>query len=106
MGNCHISDDLKEASLHMKARAYLTKEILAITAISRSTFQQVQQRKRLTSSIAKAQAICQGRPRTLDHQDIQYLLTLARHKPTLFLDEYTDHLADGHFLTVSMSTIH
>ena len=106
MGNRRISDDLKEASLRMKARAYPTKEILAITAISRSTFQQVQQRKRLTGSVAKAQAIGRGRPCTLVHRDIQYLLTLARHKPTLFLDEYADRLADGRFLTVSMSTIH
>jgi len=50
--------------------------------------------------------VWQLRPRTLVHRDIQYLLTLARHKPTLFLDEYADRLADGRFLTVSMSTIH
>jgi len=37
MGNRKISDDLKEASLHMKARLYSDEEVLAIVGFSRST---------------------------------------------------------------------
>jgi hypothetical protein len=37
MGNHKISDDLKEASLHMKARLCSDKEVLAIAGFLRST---------------------------------------------------------------------
>jgi len=37
MGNCKISNDLKEASLYMKARLYSDEEVLAIVGFSRST---------------------------------------------------------------------
>ena len=38
--------------------------------------------------------------------DTQYLVHLAHHKPTLFLDEYRSCLEQYHLLTVSMATIH
>lgn len=38
--------------------------------------------------------------------DVQYLLRLAHHKPTLFLDEYQQRLKTYHLLSLSMATIH
>ena len=57
-------------------------------------------------NVTKAQAISWGRPQKLAHPDCQYLLSLAHHKPTLFLNEYACWLQDGQFLTMSLETIH
>jgi transposase len=106
MVNRKISDDLKEVALRMKNRAYTTKEVLKIVDFSRSTLQRAKRRKLLTGSAAKAQAIGRGRPPKLLHCDCQYLLALAHHKSTLFLDEYAQCLEDGHYIAVSLATIH
>ena len=39
-------------------------------------------------------------------QDCDYLLRLAWHKPTLFLDEYSKSLEQFRSLSVSLATIH
>jgi len=57
-------------------------------------------------SVAKAQAIGHGHPRSLFRCDCDYLLSLARYKPTLFLDEYSWRLAQFCAISVSMTTIH
>jgi transposase len=90
MGNHKISDDLKEASLRMKL--YPDEEVLAIVGFSRSTLKRAAHRKALTGSVAKKG---RGRPRILALSDCQYLLKLARFKPTLFLDEYARRLEDA-----------
>ena len=106
MGNRKISDDLKEASLRMKARLYSDEEVLAIVGFSRSTLKRAARRKALTGSVAKKQAIGRGRPHILALSDCQYLLKLARFKPTMFLDEYARRLEEGRFLDASLATIH
>jgi transposase len=106
MGNRKISDDLKEASLRMKARLYSDEEVLAIVGFSRSTLKRAARRKALTGSVARKQAIGRGRPRILALSDCQYLLKLARFKPTMFLDEYARRLEEGRFLDALLATIH
>ncbi|KAH7918731.1 hypothetical protein BV22DRAFT_989379, partial [Leucogyrophana mollusca] len=101
-----ISDDLKEAALRMADRGYRSREITNITRISKSTLDRTRRRKHITGSVAKAQAIGRGRTRTLAHHDCQYLIRLARHNPTLFLDEYVRRLEDGRFLGASLATVH
>ncbi|KAG1906132.1 uncharacterized protein F5891DRAFT_942093 [Suillus fuscotomentosus] len=88
MGNRQISDNLKDAALCMVNKGYATPEILSITQISKSTIYCTQCCKRATGSVAKIQAIGRGRPRAFTQHDIQFLIWLARHNPTLFLDEY------------------
>ncbi|KAG1846152.1 hypothetical protein C8R48DRAFT_569848, partial [Suillus tomentosus] len=106
MGNRRISDDLKDAALRMVNKGYATPEILSITQISKSTIYRTQRRKRATGGVAKIQAIGRGRPRAFTQHDVQFLIRLARHNPTLFLDEYQTRLRDGRFLLASLSTIH
>ncbi|KAJ7814860.1 hypothetical protein B0H13DRAFT_1664370 [Mycena leptocephala] len=107
MPNRRISDDLKEAMLRMEDRGRdTTNEILKIAQFSRSTLIRMRKRKHLTGSVAKAQAIGRGRPRTLLQADADYLVRLARHNPTLFLDEYRDRLERYRHLPTSLSTIH
>ncbi len=106
MGNRRISDDLKEAALRLKARGDSDSEITRITGFSRRTLYRIQLRKRQTGSVTKALAIGRGRRRSLAQADANYLLGLARHKPTMFLDEYRQRLEKYRILRISMATIH
>ncbi|KZP32085.1 hypothetical protein FIBSPDRAFT_723430 [Athelia psychrophila] len=106
MGNQKISNDLKDAALRMEDRGYTTEEILDIAGFSKSTLSRTRRTKRLTGSVAKAPAIGRGRPRVVQMMDIKYLINLARHNPTLFLDEYARRISDAQLLDISLSTIH
>ncbi|KAJ7146670.1 hypothetical protein C8R44DRAFT_579655, partial [Mycena epipterygia] len=107
MPNRAISDDLKDAMLHLEERGRnTTSEILKIAQFSRSTLIRTRKRKHLTGSVAKAQAIGRGRPRTLVEADADYLVRLARHNPTHFLDEYKERLVRYRHLPTSLATIH
>ena len=81
-------------------------EIAKIFDISVSTLYRALRHKRLTRSVANKQPIGWGRPRSLLNSDCQYLVRLARHKPTLFLDKYTHRLEEYRFLPVSLATMH
>lgn len=107
MVNRRISDDLKMAALRLKARGRDSiEEILQIVGFSRRTFERARRRYHHTGTVTKAEAIGRGRPRKALHADIQYLLRLAHHKPTLFLDEYQNRLKEHRLLCLSMATIH
>jgi transposase len=107
MGNRRISDDAKSIALRLKARGRDTNsEIAQLCNFSTRTLYRAMQRKNITGSVSKAQAIGRGRPRRVLFKDCQYLLRLARHKPTLFLDEYTRRLEEYRHLPVSLSTVH
>ena len=102
-----ISDDLKEAALRLYARGRdNVHQIAAITGFSIRTFYRARRQKHQTGSVAKQAAIGRGRPRTLLRRDCDYLLRLARYKPTLFLDEYSQRLEQYRALSVSLATIH
>lgn len=102
-----ISDDLKDAALRLKARGRDTNfEISQITGFCTRTLYRAHQRKLLAGSVAPLQAIGRGRPRSLIRRDCDYLLRLAKHKPTLFLDEYAQRLQQNRELSVCVTTIH
>ena len=97
----------KEAAIRLRNRGRDTNhEIKEITGFSTRTLTRAIQCKQLTGSVAKAQAIGCGCPRSLIRRDCDYLLRLARHKPTLFLDEYSKCLEQFRSLLVSLATIH
>ncbi|KAJ3513070.1 hypothetical protein NMY22_g15151 [Coprinellus aureogranulatus] len=87
-----ISDDLKEAMLRYRAHGASIEDVTAIGGFSERTFWRALRRKRLTGSAAPKVAIGRGRPRKLVDADIRYLIRLARHKPTMFIDEYNARL--------------
>lgn len=105
MGNRKISDDLKEAAWRLKNDGQSFQYIKTITGISKRTIFCTQKQKQDTGSVAKALAVGRGRPRSLLKLDSVYLLRLARHKPTLFLDEYARRLITFRLLPVSLATI-
>ena len=107
MGNHRISDDLKEAALCLQDDGHSTAYIKQIAgSISKSMLYCAQKRKHTTGSVVKAQAIGHSRPRSLLKTDADYLLHLAQHKPTLFLDKYTHCLELYWYLPVSLAMIH
>lgn len=107
MGYHHISDDLKLAAVHLHNRGLdSVPEIMNITGISRSELYQIWCQHCNTGTVGKAQPVGRGRPRSLVYEDAQQLLSLARYKPTLFLDEYCRYLELHRHLKVSLSTIH
>lgn len=89
MGNRKISLDLKAAALRLHARGESGKEITRICKFSLSTLSRLRRRFLLTGNLSFPAAIRKGRPRLLLTADAAYLIALARHNPTLFLDEYS-----------------
>ncbi|KAG1752779.1 hypothetical protein EDB19DRAFT_1613496, partial [Suillus lakei] len=81
-------------------------EICQLVDFLLSTLNHTLQQRCATGDVMKKIAIRRGRPRKLTHSDSLYLLWLACHKPTLFLDEYSCHLEEYCDLPVSLATIH
>ncbi|KAG1875975.1 hypothetical protein C8R48DRAFT_768823 [Suillus tomentosus] len=107
MVNCHISDDVKRIALRLKNRRRDSDhEICQLVDFSLSTLYRTLCRNRATGDVTKKLTIGRGRPRKLIHSDCLYLLRLACHKPTLFLDEYSCCLEEYRDLPVSLATIH
>ncbi|KAG0701309.1 hypothetical protein DFH29DRAFT_806497 [Suillus ampliporus] len=106
MINRCISDDLKKVAICLRdCGCDSDNKICCITAISLSTLHCAQQCQHLTRDVAKASAIGCDHPCKLIHMDCQYLIQLAHHKPTLFLNEYNHHLAEYCHLPTSLATI-
>ena len=106
MVNRRISDDLKMVALRLRSRGDTISQILSIVKFSRKTFYHISNRYYIHGTVMKAQAIGRGCPRKIFHADAQYLIRLARHNPTLFLDEYQRRLEKFRLLPVHMTTIH
>ena len=106
MGRRQISQDLKAAALRLCARGDSDQEIIWICNFSLSTLTRIRRRHHRTGSTAHDPAIRPGRPRVLVQADSDFLIALARHNPTLFLDEYAKRLATLRHLPASLSTLH
>lgn len=74
--------------------------------MSKKTLYRARRRHLLTGNVAKAKAIGRGRPRLLQEVDNSYMLSLARHKPSTFLDEYRKRLIEYRFIPAALSTLH
>jgi hypothetical protein len=61
---------------------------------------------RETGTAAHAPAVGRGWPRSYVGKDAEYLLDLACHKPTRFLDEYCNWLDQNRHLPLSVTTVH
>lgn len=74
--------------------------------MSRSTFFRVQKLLHETGHVISPKASLPGRLRTLNYDDIQYLLVLIQQNPDYFLDELTHLLKTNRFISVHYATIH
>lgn len=83
-----------------------TDEICRLTDIPRSTFYDTRRRYLRTGRVSVKEALLRGRPRSTTYRDTFFLLKLAKHNPTRFLDEYAQLLERSRLLSISISTVH
>ncbi|EIM83126.1 uncharacterized protein STEHIDRAFT_42801, partial [Stereum hirsutum FP-91666 SS1] len=101
------SADLKMVAVRLRHRGRdSVKDIIKITTMSRPTLFRTWRKHRLTGSVTNRQPVGQGRPRSVLFRDAEYLLCLARHRPTSFLDEYCQRLHSDRYLPIHFTTIH
>ena len=107
MGFRHISRDVKLAAIRLHELNLLSLEdILQCVGFSERTFYRILAIWRETGDVVKPKKTHLGRPRSLDHDDLQYLLILVRDNPDYFLDELLDLLKTNRFISVHFTTIH
>ncbi|KAF9058891.1 hypothetical protein BDP27DRAFT_1239843, partial [Rhodocollybia butyracea] len=102
-----ISDDVKLAAIKLHLGDLLPLEdILDAVGFSESTFWRTLRLYRATGHVSKPKSHRSGRPRTLNMNDIQYLLALVHHRPDYFLDELCDMMDNNRFISAHFTTIH
>lgn len=107
MGFRHISRDVKLAAIRLHNLGLLPLEnILLAVGFSESTFYRILALWNETGDVVKPQKTHLGRPRSLDYDDIKYLLILVRDNPDYFLDEFLGLLQTNRFISVHYTTIH
>jgi len=107
MGFCHIGRDVKLAAIRLHELDLLSLEdILQCVGFSERTFYRILALWRETGDVVKPKKTHLGRPRSLDYDDLQYLLILVCDNPDYFLDELLDLLKTNRFISVHFTTIH
>ena len=107
MGNRRISPDVKIAAIRLYERRLLPlRQILECVGFSRRTFFRTLKLFNETGEVSKPRSLSLGRPRILNHEDINYLLQLIHHRPNWFLDELQELMEHNRFVSVHFSTIH
>ena len=107
MGCRKISRNVKIAAIKLYKQDILTlDDILACCGFSESTFYRILKLWRETGDVVHPLRSLQGRPRTLDHDDVQYLLCLIQENPDYFLDELLHLLKTNRFISVHYATIY
>lgn len=81
-------------------------DILECCNLSESTFWRVRKLYKQTGQVSPPKSHTQGRPRILHYDDLTYLLSLVRQRPSWFLDELLELLEMNRFVSVHYTTIH
>ncbi|KAH7907680.1 hypothetical protein BJ138DRAFT_975175, partial [Hygrophoropsis aurantiaca] len=108
MGFRKVSRDVKIAAIRLFERELLDlPDILECCSFSRRTWFRVLKLWRETGDVVKAAGTggYRGRPRVLDREDINYLLSLIRSNPQYFLDELLNLLKTNQFISTHFATI-
>ena len=107
MGFRHISRDVKLAAIRLYELNLLSLEdILQCVGFSERTFYRILALWCETGDVVKPTKTRLGRPRSLDYNNLQYLLILVQDNPDYFLDELLDLLKKNRFISIHYTTIH
>ncbi|KAF8500286.1 Homeodomain-like protein, partial [Russula emetica] len=107
MGYHRISRDVKIAAIKLYEQDLLSLDnILDCCGFSERTFYRILKLWRETGDVIHLSRSLQGRLRTLDHNDVQYLLHLIQENPDYFLDELLCLLKTNRFISVHYATIY
>jgi transposase len=102
-----ISRDVKLAAIRLHEQALLPlPDILDCLRISRATFYRILQLWRTTGDVVRHSSGIQGRPQSMNLDNIDYLKHLISHHADWFLDELQYLLATNRFISVHFTTIH
>jgi len=106
-GRRKISDDVKMAAIRLYENGALPlSDILEAVDFSRRTFFRTLRLWHETGCVSKPKSALVGRPRKMNMDDVQHLISLVRQNPTWFLDELTDLMDTNRFISVHFTTIH
>ena len=95
------------AALKLYKRELLPLEtILDCLSLSHSTFFHIKALWHDMSDVIRHTTGIQGRIRTLDYNDVEYLLCLVESNPDCFLDELLNLLKTNQFISVHYITVH
>jgi len=107
MGYHRISRDVKIAAIKLYERDLLDLgDILDCCGLSERTFYRILKLWRETGDVIHPSRSLPGRLRSLDHNDVQYLLRLIQENPDYFLDELLHLLKTNRFISVHYATIY
>ena len=102
-----LSRDLKIAAIRLFESGLLPiSDILLCCGFSRRTFYRILNLWRSTGDVIADQPTRRGTARTLNRDDVQYLIQLVRANPDYFLDELLNLLKTNRFISVHYPTIH
>ena len=106
MSNRQISCDVKIAAIRLHEHELLQlPDILDCCGFSGRTFYRILKLWRDTGDVVSPNPSLCGRPRLLDREDINYVLSPARANPEYFLDELLSLVKNNRFVSVHFSTI-
>lgn len=106
MGFRKISADCKMAAIRLHDNGQLELEtILGCCGFSERTWYRILKLYRETGNVVATGPNRRGRLRTLDTEDINYLLRLVQQNPDYFLDELLTRLNTNQFISVHFTTI-
>ena len=106
MGFRKISADCKMAAIRLHDNGQLELQtILDCCGFSERTWYRILRLFRETGNIVATGPNRRGRLRTLDTNDLDYLLRLVQQNPDYFLDELLDLLTTNRFISIHFSTI-
>ncbi|KIK73037.1 hypothetical protein PAXRUDRAFT_796438 [Paxillus rubicundulus Ve08.2h10] len=102
-----ISDDVKRAAIRLHERGLLNlQDILDCCGFSARTWYRTWKLWNETGDVAAhPNPFNRGRPRLLDHKDLEYVLQLVDDNPDYFLDELVRLMATNRFIAVHFTTI-
>lgn len=102
----HISQDIKERALWLRANDYITDDICEILGISERSIQRWQNNLDNHGSVIPPANPLHGRPRTLNADQRHDVFTMLDDSPELFLDEIQDWIAVSHDALLSKTALH
>ncbi|KAF8836445.1 hypothetical protein BDN67DRAFT_876543, partial [Paxillus ammoniavirescens] len=107
MVNHRISCDVKLAAIRLHERGLLhLQDILKCCNFSERTFYHIIKLWHETGDvISQTQSTLRGRPRLLDRDDLDYLLSLVRSNPDYFLDKLISLVKTNRFISLHFTTI-
>lgn len=101
----HISRDLKDRCVFLRAQGYLSDDICEILGVSASSVQRWTRYARQYGSVIPPHNPAQGRPPILNGEVAQDLHALVIENPDIYLDEMLDWLVIAHDLGLSRSAL-